>query len=363
MSFIIYTPSLVLHDAVSTDVYQSYLCLKDCGLNPVMYAECSDPFFKTMVVTRKTVDQLILEPANTLILHHSTYSECGEELFDLAHCKIIIKYHNITPVQFYSGYQGPEGAAHLSRLLKGRLQNYKYAQSSKPFKFLMDSHFNGSDFFSLSQKSRPYTVVPPFHLVHEMSSVTPVAAVSEELDGFSGIKLLYVSRICPNKGQMHLLEVIDQFARHYATNVRLYLVGKVTDRDYAKKFVDRVNQLGLSGMIFIRESVSFPELVTFYQKCSLFLLPSEHEGFGVPIIEAQFAKLPIIAHAATAIPETCGDGALLLDSLDPLLWAAAIDYLMTKSDFSEYLKKKGYENYCAFSWQNIKNSFLIAVNS
>jgi glycosyltransferase involved in cell wall biosynthesis len=328
-----------------------------------MYAESSDPFFKTKVVSRKTVDQLILDPVNTLILHHSTYSECGEELFDLAQCKIIIKYHNITPVQFYSVGQGAEGSAHVSRLLKGRLQNYKYAESSKPHKLLMDSHFNGTDFFSLSEKSKPYSVVPPFHLVHEMSSITPVSGVSEELDRFSGIKLLYVSRICSNKGQMHLVEVIDQYARHYGTNVRLYLIGKVTDRDYAQKLVDRVNCLGLSGMIFIRESVSFPELVTFYQKCSLFLLPSEHEGFGVPIIEAQFSKLPIIAHRATAIPETCGDGALLLDSLDPLLWAVAIEYLRVNPDFAEHLKKKGQENYSAFSWENIRNLFLKAVKS
>ena len=363
MSYIIFTPSLVLHDAVSTDVYQSFLCLRDEGLGAVMYAETFDPFFKDWIVSKKMLSKLISEPSNTLILHHSTYSACGEDLFDQAACKIVIKYHNITPVQFYLGYQGLEGAALLGRLQKGRLQNQKFADSRRPYTLLVDSEFNGVDFFSLSENEKPFTVVPPFHLVHEMSSVKPSSEVFLELDSFSGIKLLYVSRICPNKAQLDLVDVIDQFLHHYGTEVRLYLIGKVTDRAYGQELVDRVNRLGLGRYIHLKENISFSELVTFYQKSSLFLLPSEHEGFGVPIIEAQFSRLPIIAHATTAIPETCGDGALLLESLDPKLWAAAIHYCATHQDFTEHLKEKGSENYSKFSYSQIKDSFLSAVKT
>jgi glycosyltransferase involved in cell wall biosynthesis len=363
LSYIIFTPSLVVHDAVSTDVYQSYLCLKEAGQRAVLFAETFDPFFNDLVASKKEVYKLISDPANTLILHHSTFSECGEDLFDQAACKVVIKYHNITPVQFYLGHQGLEGAALIGRLQKGRLQNQKYAESNKPYTLLVDSEFNGVDFFSLSEKEKPFTVVPPFHLVHEMASVKPSPEVTQELDGFSGVKLLYVSRICPNKAQLDLVEVMDQFIRHYGTEIRLYLIGKVTDRAYGQKLVDKVNDLGLGRYICLKENISFPELVTFYQKSSLFLLPSEHEGFGVPIIEAQFSKLPIIAHATTAIPETCGEGALLLGSLDPNLWAAAIHYCVTHQEFTEYLKEKGSENYSKFSYSQIKDSFLSAVKT
>ncbi len=143
--------------------------------------------------------------------------------------------------------------------------------------------------------------------------------------------------------------------------MKLYLVGKVTDRGYGQALVDRVNHLGLSQFVTIRENISFSDLVTFYQKSSLFLLPSEHEGFGVPIIEAQFSRLPIIAYGATAIPETCGDGALLLDSLDPKRWAAAIHHLSTHGDLADHLRGKGFENYHKFSYPQIRDSFLAAV--
>ncbi len=363
MSYIIFTPSLVLHDAVSTDVYQSFLCLKELGQNPLLYAETYDPFYNDFIVSKKSLYKLILEPSNTLILHHSTYSKCGEELFEHATCKVVIKYHNITPVQFYMGRPGLEDFALLGSLQKGQLQNQKYATSSKLYTLLTDSQFNGTDFFSLSEKEKPFTVVPPFHLVHEMSSVKLSPEVSEELDGFSGVKLLYVSRICPNKAQLDLVEVLDQYIQNYGSEVRLYLIGKVTDRTYGQRLVDQVNRFGLGRYIHLRENVSFSELVTFYLKSSLFLLPSEHEGFGVPIIEAQFSRLPVIAHATTAIPETCGEGAMLLDSLDPKLWAAAIHYCATHQEFTDYLKEKGLENYSKFSQQKIRDAFLSAVKA
>jgi len=173
--------------------------------------------------------------------------------------------------------------------------------------------------------------------------------------------MLYVSRICPNKGQIYLADMIRQYADHYGTNMKLYLIGKVTDRTYGQALVDRINELGISQFISIRENVSFSELVTYYRKSSLFLLPSEHEGFGVPIIEAQFSKLPLIAYGATAIPETSGDGALLLDDLDPKLWAAAVNYCSNHSQFREHLKEMGSLNYERFSFQAIKNAFLTAV--
>ncbi|MEI7775109.1 MAG: hypothetical protein WCK17_10065 [Verrucomicrobiota bacterium] len=148
MTFVIFTPSLALHDAVSTDAYQSFLSLKRAGQDAILFAEVFDPFFKTMIPEPKNVFQLIRDPANTLILHHSTYSRVGEELFDEADCKIVIRYHNITPARFLAKGSDLFSRAIHKRLHQGRMQSYKYGSSLKTTKLVADSQYLESTEFS-----------------------------------------------------------------------------------------------------------------------------------------------------------------------------------------------------------------------
>jgi glycosyltransferase involved in cell wall biosynthesis len=59
----------------------------------------------------------------------------------------------------------------------------------------------------------------------------------------------------------------------------------------------------------------------------VFLMLSRHEGFCVPLIEAMALGTPIIAHAASAVPETLGDAGLLWSEMDPWLYASSASRL------------------------------------
>ena len=69
--------------------------------------------------------------------------------------------------------------------------------------------------------------------------------------------------------------------------------------------------------------VSNEELTALYDVADLFLCASEHEGFCVPIIEAFYKRVPVLAYAATAVPATMDGGGVLYDAKDPLEIARA----------------------------------------
>jgi glycosyltransferase involved in cell wall biosynthesis len=60
------------------------------------------------------------------------------------------------------------------------------------------------------------------------------------------------------------------------------------------------------------------------------VLPSAHEGFGVPVVEAMAVGLPVVANAAGALPDIVGRGGLLVDAADP--WALADAIALVQGD-------------------------------
>ena len=69
--------------------------------------------------------------------------------------------------------------------------------------------------------------------------------------------------------------------------------------------------------------VSNEELVAFYEVADLFLCASEHEGFCVPLVEAFYKQIPVLAYAATAVPATMDGAGVLYNDKDPLHVARA----------------------------------------
>ena len=78
-----------------------------------------------------------------------------------------------------------------------------------------------------------------------------------------------------------------------------------------------IAQLGTPDVHFLGH-VSNEELTALYDVADLFLCASEHEGFCVPLIEAFYKRVPVIAYAATAVPATMDGGGVLHESKDPL---------------------------------------------
>jgi len=104
----------------------------------------------------------------------------------------------------------------------------------------------------------------------------------------------------------------------------------------------------LSDIITFRNTVSFEDLNTFYRGSDIFLLMSEHEGFCVPVLEAQYHRLPVIALERSAVTNTVGDNQITFKEPDYRLFASAIRTVAQNKIFRYYLTDEGYKNYLKY---------------
>jgi glycosyltransferase involved in cell wall biosynthesis len=136
--------------------------------------------------------------------------------------------------------------------------------------------------------------------------------------------LLFVGRLAPNKCQDDLLRAFD----HYLTmdpQARLILVGQGEPNDpYYRHLLNTIDKLRLTEFVMLPGQVNDAQLLAFYRTAHLFWSMSEHEGFCVPLIEAMWFDIPILAYASTAVPETLGEGGILFTTKEDLITVAAL---------------------------------------
>ena len=96
----------------------------------------------------------------------------------------------------------------------------------------------------------------------------------------------------------------------------------------------------------------------FLQGAVALLHPSWAEGFGLPILEAQAARVPVLTANTTAMPEIAGDGAVFVQPGDDASLASAMERIAEDSRLRGLLIDAGVENLKRFSWQRAASETL-----
>src|ERR1019366_7751143 len=122
---------------------------------------------------------------------------------------------------------------------------------------------------------------------------------------------------------------------------RLHLVGGTSSFAYLKALRGFVHDLGLADAVRITGEVSDAALRAHFAAADVYLSLSAHEGFGVPLVEAMAAGVPVVARRVGAIAETVGDAALLLAGGGPLYTAAALHRVCTDGVLRQRLVDAG----------------------
>src|SRR4030095_7677293 len=113
---------------------------------------------------------------------------------------------------------------------------------------------------------------------------------------------------------------------------RLLIVGAFSMFErYLASLYHLIAELGLTHVHFAGH-VSNEELVAYYDVADLFLCASEHEGFCVPIVEAFYKQVPVLAYAATAVPATMDGGGVLYDTKTPAEIARVMEAILDDAD-------------------------------
>ena len=141
-------------------------------------------------------------------------------------------------------------------------------------------------------------------------SVRPDRRVLREWE--EGVNVLFVGRVSPNKRFEDLLLTFRYLKHHVCPDARLLLVGSWIGMEPYLAYLQALAQrLDLVDVVFAGH-VSGEALAAYYRCASVYLSMSEHEGFGVPLLESMYYGVPIIAYRVGAVPDTLGDSGVLI---------------------------------------------------
>jgi glycosyltransferase involved in cell wall biosynthesis len=149
--------------------------------------------------------------------------------------------------------------------------------------------------------------------------------------------LFYVGSIIERKNLLGIVQALEKLPK--AVALPLVVVGG--GGAYKRQVQAYIQHKGLKDRVhFIRPT--FEDLPALYQNASVFLYPSKYEGFGIPILEALFSRVPVISSNLSSLPEAAGKDAYLINPDEPVQMAIGIEHILTDSTFRQNMIDKGY---------------------
>jgi glycosyltransferase involved in cell wall biosynthesis len=354
-------PTFQPNDAVGNDVLGMYHCLRASGYQTEVYAQFVHPQHQSIT---RTIDEktsgLWNDPNDILIYHHAIDWELGENILARTKCKIVIKYHNVTPAHFYKNY-----AEHYYwACIRGIEATERLAKIPNTW-IWGDSAYNAQEFIDLGVAPSRCRVVAPIHRVEDLAS-KPFDSVVAGIYRGTQPNIIFVGGIRPNKGHTKALEVFSTLRSFSDTEARLLFVGNHDPNlgsymDELKQYIAYLELQEGQDVIFAT-SVSPSQLRAYYMTASTFLCVSEHEGFCVPLVEAMAFRVPIVAWSTTAVGETAGGCGWITEEFDSQRLAEGIAEYIENSASAREAATRGRERYeTHFHVDAINNQLLRLV--
>jgi glycosyltransferase involved in cell wall biosynthesis len=157
--------------------------------------------------------------------------------------------------------------------------------------------------------------------------------------------ILHVGAIQKRKNIVRLVEAFETVDSSW----RLVLAGST---GYGwEEIMARVAASEARDRIVITGYVAAAELAGWYARASVFAFPSLDEGFGMPVLEAMAAGVPVVTSSRSALPEVAGDAALLLNPEDTNALTEALGELTRNDDLRTRLAAAGRKRAATFSWE------------
>jgi len=292
-------------DAIGHEVLGIQRVLRSAGYQSEIFVETADPRLEPMTIDYRDMVGAIA-PEDLLIHHFSIGSRASRTAFALPG-RMSLVYHNITPPHYFIGVHKD-----LVRLcFEGRRELTAYVDRCD--QALGDSEYNRRELVELGfRNTGVLPVVPDFtHL-----DVPPARPIAEPFDD-EWTNVLFVGRVIPNKKFETVIRAFHVYRTDHNPRARLLLIGSYSGFErYHAMLHNLVARLGTPDVHFLGH-VTNEELTALYDVADLFVCGSEHEGFCVPIIEAFYKRVPVLAYAATAVPATMDGGGVLYDNPEP----------------------------------------------
>jgi glycosyltransferase involved in cell wall biosynthesis len=270
--------------------------IRSLGLDSEIYCFHVAPELRHLL---RSCDQYNSAANQVLLIHHCIGHEHEDWINSLQDFKVMV-YHNITPAHFF-----PEDSVPYHYSLLGRQQLKSWAGDFRGA--IGDSDYNSAELRAAGY--RPVATIPLLVDLDNLWHESWDKAVPERLrDAFN---ILFVGRIVENKCQHDLVEILHELCQLTDRPVRLILSGGVSSPGYREHLQALIAKNGLESRVEMPGKVSNAQLYGYYRAADAFVCMSEHEGFGMPLVEAMAFDLPVIAWNSSNIAATLGQGGIL----------------------------------------------------
>ena len=241
-------------------------------------------------------------------------------------CKKIMVFHNITDpnLMIGSGFEeirvrcaaGLYEIRTIDHLFDAAIVFSDYSKRT-----LIESGWNADKIFNIPIKV----------MLDRFSGKAAETVLERYSDGCTNI--LFTGRVAIHKRFEDIIKTFAAYKEKYNLNSRLLLVGSTSDKEYLQALLNLIRKLGIEDSVVFTGHVSFSEYLAFYKVANVFLCMSAHEGFCIPLVEAMYFGIPIVASSTTAIPDTLGGCGVLVDTRNPDTIAECINRLVSDKEY------------------------------
>lgn len=332
------TPSFAPRDAIGNHILQVQSVLREMGLRSEIYV--GDAWREVAHLTSPFRELAVRDSEPTWLLYHaSTGSPIADFLRERPEPKLV-DYHNITPASMFAPWEPHVGV----ELQAARRQLAELAPHTDLA--FADSSYNEAELIAL--RYAPTAVVPILFDQATFAEAIDQRTLDRLRSASKGAVWLFVSRIAPNKAHHDLIKAFAVYRRVYDQHATLRIVGGSASHAYLTALEELRAALQLDDAIVFTGNVSDQEKAAHFEAADVYVSTSDHEGFGVTLLEAMHHDLPVVAYGSTAVPETMGDGGLCLDSKEPTRVAAAVHRVLTDAALRDALVAAGKRRLAAF---------------
>lgn len=221
------------------------------------------------------------------------------------------------------------------------------------------SLWKATKIIAVSQATKESTI-KHFHIAPEKIQViyngfAPHLGTLEKVE-VPELFFLFAGVLKERKNVAGIIKAFALFAKQ-DTSHRLLIAGKQSG-PYAESLLRLTHELGVEKRVRFLGYVRDGELAYLYSRAEALIFPSFIEGFGIPVLEAMHAGLPVITSSTGALAEVAADAALLVDPSRPEDIAAAMRHIATDASLRHALIEKGRARATQFSWQKTAREML-----
>ena len=314
-------------DAITNQMLEIQKLILSEGYESKIYAQYIDDKLKNKILNIKEYKG---NKEDIMIIHHSMGFDGFDDIIKLPNKKIMI-YHNITPEKYVDN----EYVKKYIRIGLNQAEEYrKYVDY-----VIADSNYNRQELIKMGHKN--IDVMPVQISIDRFDKIEENSNIINKHKNTTNI--LFVGRVVPNKCQEDVIATFANYFANFNSDSKLFIVGDLSMDFYVKRLENLCDSYGISENVIFTGKVSEEDLKAYYSLADIFLCMSEHEGFGVPLLEAMKMSIPVIAYRSSAIAETMGGAGILVTEKKYLNIASLIDEIINDNELKNRLIENQHE--------------------